>query len=228
MDEGCFVIGTFFQHQERLQTLVSPNFQGKQVDLRNPNSVTELAGSIKDSGLSLFAVINCAGICQFEGADIQSDFNILQDTIATNLSGNFYLAKIFYDLISENGRLILISSTDSFYGGDITASYAASKAGVSSLVKSFSILFKEKKIRVNAIAPGWVETPMIAGNGADFLQKVADINPLKRNAQPADVANLISFLLSAKADYLNGQVIPFEGGYTNQDPTLLIESEGQK
>ena len=84
-------------------------------------------------------------------------------------------------------------------------------------------MFQDKKIRVNAIAPGWVITPMIEINGGKFLNKVAEINPLKRNADPKDVGNLINFLLSEEASYLNGQVISLEGGYTNQDPTLLLE-----
>lgn len=121
----------------------------------------------------------------------------------------------------------MISSTDAYFGGAITASYAASKAGVNSLTKSLSLLFQNKKIRVNSIAPGWVVTPMIEVNGDEFLDKVAEINPLKRNAKPLDVANLVKFLLSDEAEYINGQVIALEGGYTNQDPTLLLEEEVQ-
>ena len=90
-----------------------------------------------------------------------------------------------------------------------------------------SLLFQDKKIRVNSIAPGWIVTPMIEGNGDEFLKKVAAINPLKRNGKPQDVANLISFLLDEKSDYINGQVLSLEGGYTNQDPTLLLEERGQ-
>ena len=89
--------------------------------------------------------------------------------------------------------------------------------------KSLSLSMKNKKIRVNSVAPGWVLTPMTEGEGEEFLNKVAALNPLGRIAKPEDVANLIQFLLSEKADYLNGQVISLEGGYTNQDPTLLLE-----
>jgi 3-oxoacyl-[acyl-carrier protein] reductase len=113
-------------------------------------------------------------------------------------------------------------------GGGITASYAASKAGVNSLTKSLSLLFSSKKIRVNAIAPGWVATRMLKDTGPEFLDKVAGINPLNRIAQPEDIAKLIRFLLSDDSDYINGQVIAIEGGYTNQDPTLLLEEETQK
>jgi len=119
----------------------------------------------------------------------------------------------------------MISSTDAHFGGAITAAYAASKSGVNSLTKSFSLLFSDKKIRANAIAPGWVMTPMTEPNGKDFLDKVAAINPLKRIASPNDIADLVQFLLSDKADYINGQIITIDGGYTNQDPTLMLEED---
>ena len=128
-------------------------------------------------------------------------------------------------MIDNRGRFIMISSTDAMYGGPITASYAASKAGVNSLVKSLSLLLKDKTISVNAIAPGWVNTRMIADTGEEFIKQVADINPLKRIAEPRDISNLISFLLKPESEYINGQVLTVDGGYTNQDPTLLIEEE---
>lgn len=66
---------------------------------------------------------------------------------------------------------------------------------------------------------------MVDQAGEDFIKQVADINPLKRIAEPKDISNLISFLLKPESEYINGQVITVDGGYTNQDPTLLIEEE---
>jgi len=123
----------------------------------------------------LFAIINCTGIVRFEGSSIEEDFRTWGETIAVNLSGNYYLAKLFFPVLQKNGRFIMISSTDAFFGGPITSSYAVSKAGINSLVKSFCLWMKEKKIRVNALAPGWVETPMTLVNGRDYLNKVAAI-----------------------------------------------------
>jgi len=70
-----------------------------------------------------------------------------------------------------------------------------------------------------------VNTKMVDQAGEDFIKQVADINPLKRIAEPKDISNLISFLLKPESEYINGQVITVDGGYTNQDPTLLIEEE---
>lgn len=66
---------------------------------------------------------------------------------------------------------------------------------------------------------------MVDQAGEDFIKQVADINPLKRIAEPKDISNLVSFLLKPESEYINGQVITVDGGYTNQDPTLLIEEE---
>lgn len=70
-----------------------------------------------------------------------------------------------------------------------------------------------------------VNTKMVDQAGEDFIKQVADINPLKRIAEPKDISNLVSFLLKPESEYINGQVITVDGGYTNQDPTLLIEEE---
>lgn len=225
LDQGYKLIGTYFKHPENAENLKqNQNFTLHQLDISDVDSLNKLVNHINGN---LYAVINCAGICEFEGDDQDNNIRIWKSTIATNLSGNYFLAKTIYSKIVERGRFVMISSTDSFYGGTITAAYAVSKAGVNSLTKSLSLLFRDKKVMVNSIAPGWVLTNMIADNGEEFLQKVAQINPLKRNALPIDVANLIKFLISEDNSFINGQVISIEGGYTNQDPTLLIEAENK-
>lgn len=227
LKKGYTVIGTYFKHPQNIADLKKhEHFVGLHIDVQSVNSVKKLQtqlGNRKD----LFAVINCSGIIEFEGKSGDEDFEIWNRVMNTNLSGNYYLAKIFGEDLGENGRFIMISSTDSYFGGAITASYAASKSGVNSLVMSLSLLFQDKKIRVNAIAPGWVTTPMSLLSGRKFLEKVAAINPLQRNAEPIDVANLVMFLLSDESEYINGQIISLEGGYTNQDPTLLLEQKIQ-
>jgi len=226
LDQGYKLTGTYYQDFENVTNLKeSPNFVPYELDIKDCDSIKKLADTFDED---LYAIINCSGICKFEADNLDENLKIWQETISTNLIGNYVLAKIFYPKIAEKGRFIMISSTDSFYGGTITSAYAASKAGVNSLTKSLSLLFRDKKIQVNSIAPGWVLTNMIADNGEEFLQKVADINPLKRNALPQDIANLIKFLISEDNSYINGQVISIEGGYTNQDPTLLIEEETNK
>ncbi len=222
LNEGYTVFGTF-NNQTNKPDPKGKNFTKFQVDLKKLDSLKKLQENLKD--IALFAIVNCAGIVKYEGNSPENDIAIWDETIAVNLTSNFYLSALFEKNIIENGRFIMISSTDAYYGGSITASYAASKAGVNSLVKSLSLLFRKKKIRVNAIAPGWVSTPMIEGNSEEFYKKLAETNPLDRIGEPDDVAKLIKYLLSNDSEYINGQTITLDGGYTNQDPTLLIEEE---
>lgn len=221
LNEGYSVLGTYNTQSDK------PDLKGDFIkfhaDLKRLDSLKELHQSLKDK--PLYAIINCSGIVKFESGSVEKDINIWDETLAVNLSSNFYLSRYFKENLVENGRFVMISSTDSYYGGSITAAYAASKAGVNSLTKSLSLQLKDKKIRVNAIAPGWVSTPMIEGNSEEFYKKLATTNPLERIAEPEDIANAVKFLLSKDADYVNGQVITVDGGYTNQDPTLLIEEE---
>lgn len=218
--EGYEVIGTGFNDFKEGGLLKF------KVDIGDVESIKGLAKSL--DGQPLYAIVNCAGIVKYEEEGIDKDIEIWKETIEVNLSSNFYLAKLFQKNLQENGRFVMISSTDSFFGGTITASYSASKAGVNSLTKSLSLIFKDKKIRVNAIAPGWVSTPMIAGSSEAFYKKLAETNPLGRIAEPEDIAKVVKFLLSKDSDYVNGQVITVDGSYTNQDITLLIEEEEVK
>ncbi len=227
LNEGYTVIGTVHKNTDKMSELKKhSNFIEKTLDLTSVSSIKEFCQSIKDE--TIYALVNCAGIVKYEGKDNDEDIKIWNDTIAVNLTSNFILAKLLKNTLSENGRFIMISSTDSYYGGSVTASYSASKAGVNSLTKSLSLLFRGKKIRVNSIAPGWVSTPMIAGNSQAFYDKLAETNPLSRIAEPKDIAKIIKFLLSDDSDYVNGQVLTADGGYTNQDPTLLIEEDEVK
>lgn len=223
LHEGYSVIGTYNTQSDK--TDLKGDFTKIHLDLRNFDSFNELQEKLK--GKAIYAIINCSGIVKFEGESTEKDIDIWDETLLVNLSSNFYLSKYFKSNLVEGGRFVMISSTDSYFGGSITAAYAASKAGVNSLTKSLSLQMKDKKIRVNAIAPGWVSTPMIEGNSEEFYKKLAETNPLERIAEPKDIANMVRFILSKDSDYMNGQVITIDGGYTNQDPTLLIEEESK-
>lgn len=220
VNQGYSVIGTHLN-----SGIANPKVKAYSLDLLSKNSIREFINEVKSHNAKLYAIINCAGICEYEEGDMEKDLEIWDKTIAVNLTSNFILAKQLRDIMEETGRFIMISSTDAMYGGGMTVSYSASKAGVNSLAKSLSLLFKDKSISVNAVAPGWVNTRMIADTGEEFIKEVAEVNPLKRIAHPRDISNVISFLLKPESSYINGQVITVDGGYTNQDPTLLLEEE---
>jgi len=94
-------------------------------------------------------------------------------------------------------------------------SYSASKGAVVQLTKSLAIAWGESGVRVNAVAPGWIETPMTTAMQDDSQrnQRVLDRSPMKRWGWPQEIANGIVFLLSAEASFITGVVLPVDGGY---------------
>lgn len=218
LHEGYSVIGTYTN-----SLIDNKDIRSFYLDLLSRDSIKSFVEEVRSMESLVYGIVNCSGIVEYEEEGLEKDIEIWDKTIAINLTSNYLLAKYFEESIEEKGRFIMISSTDAGYGGTITASYSVSKAGVNSLTKSLSLLFKEKKIAANTISPGWVNTKMVQDSGEEFLRKVAETNPLKRMAEPSDISNLVMFLLKSESEYINGQVITVDGGYTNQDPTLLIE-----
>ena len=133
--------------------------------------------------------------------------------INTNLNGVFYVTKAILPLMGEGGRIISISSIIGQYGNFGQCNYAAAKAGIIGFTKSLAKELGKKKITVNAIAPGFVKTSIT--KDIPFLRKkiMNYMTPLKEEAEPEDIANVITFLASDKARYITGAVINVDGGF---------------
>jgi 3-oxoacyl-[acyl-carrier protein] reductase len=129
-----------------------------------------------------------------------------------NLKGAFNMIKATYRIFSRqrSGRIISISSASGIMGNAGQANYSASKAGIIGLTKSVARELAVRNVTCNAVAPGFVETPMTAGFD-DSNPLVASI-PLKRMGQPKDIANAVCFLASDEAEYITGVVLSVDGG----------------
>ena len=124
LNEGYFVIGTSHKNFAKATELQKNlNFKEVSLDISDLTSIKEFAQSLK--GEEVYALVNCAGIVRFEGKNNEEDFQIWGETIAVNLSSNFFLAKLLSNNLARNGRFVMISSTDSYYGGSVTASLVA-------------------------------------------------------------------------------------------------------
>ncbi len=173
-----------------------------------------LAGIVSDLG-GLDVVINNAGISiRHKFLDITpEDWN---KVLAVNLTGMFYVAQAAARYMMEhNGGVILnTASTNGITGYPYYADYNASKAGVIEFTRSMALELAPK-VRVNAVAPGYVLTPMQRAEYSDeMLEAVNQKIPLRRHAQPEEVAALFAFLASDDAMYLNGQVYVIDGAET--------------
>lgn len=165
---------------------------------------------IKDFG-GADILVNNAGITKDKLVPMMKvpDFDRVVDT---NLKGAFYMIKQLYPVFmkQKSGKIINISSVSGLMGNPGQTNYSASKAGLIGLTKSVAKELASRNVNCNAIAPGFVATDMtenLSENNA-----LVDHIPMKRFAQPEDIANLALFLASDQSDYITGEVIRIDGG----------------
>lgn len=159
-------------------------------------------------------IVNCVGSILLKAAHLTTDEEWRQ-TIATNLDSAFATVRAGARTMRKNGgSIVLMSTAAARVGLPNHEAIAAAKAGVIGLGLSAAATYAPKKIRVNVVAPGLVDTPLAAGiTGNPMMLKASEaMHPLGRIGQPEEVANVISWLLSEGAGWVTGQVIGVDGG----------------
>ncbi len=135
-----------------------------------------------------------------------------------NLNGVFLCAKAAIPAMQKNGggSIINMSSIYGIVGADVRAAYVASKGAVTNLTRGMALDYAEDNIRVNCICPGFVETPLVAGviKTPDEYQKLANKHPMRRLAQPEEIAYGALYLASDESAFVTGIALPIDGGYT--------------
>jgi len=134
--------------------------------------------------------------------------------LTVNLKGAFNMMKALTMIMMKQkyGKIINISSVVGLMGNAGQSNYSASKAGLIGLSKSIAKELASRNINVNCVAPGFVETDMTAKLNDDQRNAMLSVVPMKRTSQPSEIAGVVTFLASAKADYITGQVIAVDGG----------------
>ncbi len=223
VSEGCKVYGTYNTGKKEAQELKKKlkNVEIFQVDFRHREQTLELVNKLKDTQFD--ALVNNAGVFQLEDFD-NYNFEIWDSTFEINLNAILVICLGLKDNIKKGGAIVNIASTDGMTGSFGGMAYSASKAALINLTKSLGNNFGPKGIRVNAIAPGWVNTDM----DTEVVGDAPDLTPLRRNAKPEEIANVVSFLLSDRASFANGATFVIDGGYTNADPIMKKEAELEK
>lgn len=182
-----------------------------QFDVKDREKCSEIiSNDIKENGIYYGVVLN-AGIARDNVFPVMEDFE-WDDVINTNLGGFYNVLKpVVMPMIQEKvkGRIIAMSSVSGIAGNRGQVNYSASKAGIIGAVKALSQELAKKKITVNCVAPGVIETDMTKDLPQDEVKKMI---PMKRFGRPEEVASLVNYLMSEDAAYITGQVISVNGG----------------
>ncbi|MDR1862579.1 MAG: 3-oxoacyl-[acyl-carrier-protein] reductase [Treponema sp.] len=171
-----------------------------------------IEGLIKESG-GFDVLVNNAGITR-DNLSFRMTLEDFQKVLDVNLSAAFLFARtVGRDMIRRRrGSIINMSSVVGIHGNGGQANYAASKAGLIGLTKSLAREAASRGVRVNAIAPGFINSDMTAAIPEEAKEKMTGAIPLKRIGEPEDIAEAALFLASASSSYITGQVIAVDGG----------------
>jgi 3-oxoacyl-[acyl-carrier protein] reductase len=175
----------------------------------------DMVDAVVDKFGRIDVLVNNAGITQ--DARLQKmTLEQFDRVIDVNLRGVFHCAQAVTDIMvaQSSGVILNASSVVGIYGNFGQTNYAATKFGVIGFTKTWSRELGPKGIRVNAVAPGFIETPILSTIPDKVIHEMKDRVPLKRLGQPEDIANVYAFLASDDASYINGTVIEVAGGLT--------------
>jgi len=191
---------------------------GRVMDVRDRTSIDSVIADTRSEFGSLDSLINCAGVIIRDESEVLSEAD-WETVIDTDLSGVFKCSQAaFTDLEKAKGATIVnVGSIAGSVGIAGRAGYTAAKAGLEGLTRTLGLEWADRDIRVNAVAPGWTRTEMVAGGIKDGRLSEAALTsriPQKRLAEPSEIAKVVLFLMSSDSSYITGQTITVDGGIT--------------
>lgn len=188
---------------------LAPEVEVRQCDVTSAEGLEAALAGIAE----LDIVFNCAGIIQ-RGAE--HELEVFERVLAVNLTGTMRVCSAARArLKARRGCIVNTASMLSFFGGGLVPGYAASKGGVAQLTKSLAIAYAADGIRVNAVAPGWIATPLTQALQDDPARSgpILARTPLGRWGTTQDVAQAAVFLCTPAASFMTGVILPVDGGY---------------
>ncbi|WP_174873914.1 3-oxoacyl-ACP reductase FabG [Vogesella oryzae] len=188
---------------------------GYKVDVTDKAQIADMVGALKTQFGRIDVLVNNAGIVM-DAQLIKMTEDQFDKVIDINLKGVYNCTKAVVDTMIEQGAGVILnaSSVVGVYGNFGQTNYAASKFGVIGFVKTWAKELGKKGIRANAVCPGFVATPILKSMPEKVIQAMEDKVPMKRMAQPEEIANVYAWLASDEASYINGAAIEVTGGLT--------------
>jgi 3alpha(or 20beta)-hydroxysteroid dehydrogenase len=192
----------------------------RALDVADPAGWTRLAGWLRDRFGRVDGLVNNAGVTsRVRLTDVAlEEWNRV---LAVNLTGPMLAIQALSPMMGEGSSIVNIGSVAALTG-HYTAAYTTSKWGVRGLTQVAATELGPRGVRVNAVHPGFIETPMTAGAPSGLRQANLTLTPLGRAGRAAEVAALIVFLISAESSYLNGVEIPVDGGLSGNGAALML------
>lgn len=215
LEMGCEVIATGVDEAALAASLLAPSRSSssrlalRTLDVTDDAQVAGFVGGLE----GLDTLVNCAGIlARFKEFEVAT----FQRVLDVNLTGTFRLCNASLPLLEKSrGSIVNVASMNAFVALPFIPAYCASKGGVVMLTKSLALAWAERGVRVNAIAPGYVETAINAAGRQDkaHYERIRSRIPLGQWAQPQDIAGSAVFLASPAAHYVTGTVLAVDGGF---------------
>ncbi|MGW4368370.1 SDR family NAD(P)-dependent oxidoreductase [Nocardia takedensis] len=188
---------------------IGPQVSAIEMDVSDETAVSEGLQRLR----GVHTVVSSAGL-SVPGPITELELAHWQSTIDVCLTGTFLILKHAGRHIADGGSIICIASLNGRQPGAGMASYCAAKAGVLMLVEVAALELAERGVRVNAISPGLVDTPLVAGISLvpGLTEEYLDNTPLGRSGQPEEIADMVAFLASDRARWMTGSAVDLNGG----------------
>lgn len=221
LEEGAIVMATYLSSEGSAKELEQEavNMPGtlytRKMDVRNEDEVKKTMKEIIEKLDCVDVLVNNAGITKDRLFFLMKSQD-MQSVMDTNLYGSFYASKyVLLPMLRQGqGSIINISSVSGVIGVAGQSNYCASKFALIGLTKAISKEMSGKNIRVNAVAPGYIETDMVYGMKPKALDEIKGKVPMKRLGYVEEVASVVAFLASDEASYITGQTLVVDGGLT--------------
>lgn len=215
LDYGCSIICTATSEDKinKLKNNFGTDQHYYKIDLSNVEEINETTKLILENHKFLDIVVNNAGLTK-DNLVLRMNDNQWEEVIKINLNSHFYIIKALLPSMIKNrkGCILGISSVVALTGNPGQSNYTASKSGMISMYKSIALEVAQRNIRLNIIAPGFIQSPMTDKLNDNQVNAILDKVPMKRLGEPKDIASLVIFLSSDEASYITGQTFHVNGG----------------